>query len=128
MRCGKTPGTERKKSRITVRREGRINACFFTTLPIWDTTAGYFASKRDTPAMHIRILPVVTSRRIYHASFFQGIMGHRYSVSSVFLFSAGNAPTFRHYKFVPWPCLTRAPHAAVIHGARHKTFLAWFLP
>lgn len=67
------------------RQEGRINACFFTILPIWDATAGYFASKWDNPTVHIRMLPVVTSRRIYHASFFQDIMGHRYFALSVLL-------------------------------------------
>lgn len=60
------------------------------TLPIWDATAGYFASKRDNPAMHIRLLPVVISRRIYHNSSLRGIMGHCYSVLS----AEENAPTF----------------------------------
>jgi len=127
---GKHLGSNEKNVRqIIVRDEKRKqNKCvFFYDSPYLGCNRGlYFALKRDNPAVHIRIPSSP------HAEFITFLSFKVCYGSPLFLFVLlslkENAPTFRHYKFVPWPCLTRSPHATEIHEARHKTFLAWFLP
>lgn len=78
---------------------------------------------------YIRMLPVVTSRRIYHTFSFQGIMGHRFSVFSPSSSRQRKCINISALQIRPLAVsYERSPYAAEIHGARHKTFLAWFLP
>lgn len=83
--------------------------------------------RNGTP--HIRMLPVVTSCRIYHTSFFQSIIGRHSSQCSSRQSRQRKCINISALQIRPLAVsYERSPYAPEIHGARHKTFLAWFLP
>lgn len=133
MRYGKTPGTKWKQERShnrrdEKRREDRINAYFFYDLPYLNATAGYFVSKRITSAM----CPHIFRHRapnLLHPFLPRYYMSPLFRSSPRAAFTEGDAPTFRHNKFVPRLCLTRfASRGRDSRGKTYKTFPARFLP